>query len=114
MFRIMEQNALLALVLLTLCAILTACCAGEEKDISCVIGVTNEGNRYTAMIELPDSDWQHLTEKQREKVVDQCVDTAEFSREEEDSAYELTGIEKTSKKRLFTYTSKDRKTTFIE
>ena len=114
MFRNKKRCGLPALVLLMLCAILTACGAAEEKDISCVIGVTNEGNMYTAMIELPDSDWQHLTEKQREKVVDQCVDTAEFSREEEDSAYELTGVEKATKKRLFTYTSKDRKTTFIE
>ncbi len=114
MFRIKKQNALLAAVLLALCAILTACGSAEETDISCVIGVTNEGNKYTAMIELSDSDWQHLTEKQREMVVDQCVDTVEFSREEDDSAYELTGIEKDTKKRLFIYTGKDRKTTFIE
>ena len=114
MFRKKKSCAFLAAVLLTLCVILTACGASEEKDVSCVIGITSEGNKYTATIELPDSDWQHLTEKQREMVVDQCIDTAEFSREEGDSAYELTGIEKVTKKRLFTYTSKDRKTTFIE
>lgn len=100
--------------LLMLCAMLAACSASEEKDINCVIGVTSEGNKYTATIELPDSDWQHLTEKERDMVVEQCIDTVAFSREEDDSAYELTGIEKASKKRLFTYTSKDRKTTFIE
>ena len=114
MFRIKKRSALLAAVLLILCAILTACGASEEKDINCVIGVTSEGNKYTATIELPDSDWQHLTEKERDMVVEQCVDTAEFSREEGDSAYELTGVEKATKKRLFTYTSKDRKTTFTE
>ena len=113
MYRKKKRCAILAAVL-TLCFILTACGAAEEKDINCVIGVTNEGNMYTATIELPDSDWQHLTEKEREMVVEQCVDTAEFSREEGDSAYELTGIEKATKERLFTYTSKDRKTTFTE
>ena len=114
MFNNKKRCAFLAAALLMLCAMLTACGAAEEKDINCVIGVTNEGNMYTATIELPDSDWQHLTEKEREMVVEQCVDTAEFSREEGDSAYELTGIEKATKKRLFTYTSKDRKTTFTE
>ena len=114
MFRKKKSCAFLAAVLLTLCVILTACGASEEKDINCVIGITSEESKYTAIIELPDSDWQHLTEKQREMVVEQCVDTAEFSREEGDSAYELTGIEKATKKRLFTYTSKDRKTMFIE
>ena len=113
MFRKKKRCAFLAAVL-ALCVMLSACGAAEEKDINCVIGVTNEGNMYTATIELPDSDWQHLTEKEREMVVEQCVDTAEFSREEDDSAYELTGIEKDTKKRLFTYTGKDRKTTFIE
>ena len=100
--------------LLMLCAMLAACSASEEKDISCVIGVTNDGNVYTAMIDLPDADWQELTKKQREKVADQCIDTVEFSREEGDPSYELTGIEKASKKRLFTYTSEDRETTFME
>ena len=114
MFREKKPCVFLAAVLLTLCVILTACGASEEKDINCVIGITSEGNKYTAIIELPDSDWQNLTEKQRAMVVEQCVDTAEFSREEGDSAYELTGIEKATKKRLFTYTSEDRKTTFIE
>ena len=113
MFIKKKQRVFLAAVL-ALCFILTACGAAEEEDISCVIGVTNEGNMYTATIELPDSDWRHLTEKQRETVVDQCVDTVEFSGEEDDSAYEITGIEKDTKKRLFTYTGKDRKTTFIE
>ena len=113
MFRKKKRCAFLEAVL-ALCVMLSACGAAEEKDISCVIGVTNEGNMYTATIELPDSDWQHLTEKERNMVVEQCVDTAEFSREEGDSAYELTGIEKATKKRLFTYTSKDRKTTFTE
>ena len=113
MYRKKKRCAILAAVL-TLCFILTACGAAEEKGISCEIGATNEGNMYTATIELPDSDWRHLTEKQRETVVDQCVDTVEFSGEEDDSAYEITGIEKDTKKRLFTYTGKDRKTTFIE
>ena len=109
-----KRHVLLAVVLLTLCTLLAACGAPGEQDISCVIGVTNDGNVYTAMIDLPDADWQELTKKQREKVADQCIDTVEFSREEGDPAYELTGIEKTSKKRLFTYTSEDRETTFME
>ena len=114
MFRKKKRYVLLAVVLLTMCAILTACDAAEEKDVSCVIGVTNDGNVYTAMIDLPDADWQELTKKQRETVADQCVDTVEFSREEGDPTYELTGIEKASKKRLFTYTSENRETTFME
>lgn len=114
MLRKKKRWAFPAAALLMLCVILTACGASEEKDISCVIGVTSEGSIYTATIELPDSDWRQLTERQRETVVDQCIDTVAFSREEDDLPYELTGIEKASKKRLFTYTSKDRKTTFIE
>ncbi len=114
MFRKKKQCVFLAAALLMLCAMLTACGTSEEKDISCVIGVTSEGNIYTATIELPDSDWQQLTKKQQETIVDHCVDTVVFSGEEDDAAYELTGIEKATKKRLFTYTSKDKKTTFTE
>lgn len=114
MFRRKKRYTLLTAVLLALCVALAACGASEGKEVSCVIGVTNEGSMYTATIELPDSDWDQLTKRQQEAVVDECVDTVEFSREEDDPAYELTGIEKATKKRLFTYTSKDRETTFTE
>lgn len=114
MFRRKKQYVIMTAAMLMLCSALTACSTLEGKDVNCVIGVINEGDIYTATIELPDSDWRQLTEKQRATIVDQCVDTVEFSREEDDLTYELTGIEKSTKKRLFTYTSKDRKTTFIE
>ena len=50
MFRRKKRYTLLTAVLLALCVVLAACGASEEKDVSCVIGVTNEGSMYTAII----------------------------------------------------------------
>lgn len=114
MFMTKSRHAIIAAALLALCAVLAACGASEEKEINCVIGVTAVGNAYTATVHLSDADWAELTQRQRESVVDQCIDTVEFSREEGEPDYELTGIDRDTGKRLFTYTSEDEQTTFIE
>ena len=87
----------------------------EEADVPCMIGVISDGDAYTAAIELEEETWEALTEKQKENIVDQCVETVELSREEDDDAdYELTGICKQTKETLFTYSGSEQKTAFAE
>ena len=104
------------------CGLLTSCgipaLSGnpdEEADVPCMIGVISDGDAYTAAIELEEGTWEALTEKQKENIVDQCVETVELSREEDDDAdYELTGICKQTKETLFTYSGSEQKTAFAE
>lgn len=115
MQRITLRNMLLLLLLPAVCCVLSACRSSDEAaDVQCVIGVTSDGSAYTAAVQLEDSDWDALSKAQKENVVGQCVDTVELSREDDDTAYELTGVDKATKEQLFIYSGSDQKITFTE
>ena len=120
MGRLLRQG-ILVLMMLMLCCGLSACGASsssdscnETEDIPCVIGVISDGDAYTAWIDLEDGNWTELTEQQKENVVDQCVETAALTREDDDTAYELTGMDKETKEKLFVYSGDDHTITFAE
>lgn len=112
MFRQKIRQMLLAAAVLILCASLFACSGDAGEDVNCVIGITSEGDAYTASIELADSRWEELTQAQKENVADQCISTVEFSKEDEDADYALTGVDKATGKWLFRYDSRSQKTVF--
>ena len=120
MFSKTSLYFLLLFMIVLLCGAVTACGGGgADADVDCVIGVTSTGNQYTATIELSGRAWTDLTGDQKENVVEQCIDTVVFSMENEEdnnqtheTDYELTGIDKATSQRLFTYSGKEQKTVY--